>query len=374
MKIVFLARSLDYGGAERQLSLLAPGLARRGHDVRVAVFYAGGPLARPLEDAGVRVVDLEKHGRWSMGRFVPRLIRLVRGFAPDVLHGYLPVPNILCAALKPLLPRGARVVFGIRASNMDLSRYDRLSALSYRLETWMARTADLVICNSEAGLRTMVDRGIPEARCAVIPNGVDTHHFRPDSHARRELRAEWHIDEGERLVGLVGRLDPKKGHEMFLEAAARLAGRRGDVRFLCVGDGPGDLRRALEARAVRLGIGDRVIWAQARDDVAGVYNALDLLVSASIYGEGFPNVLAEAMACGTPVVATDVGDSAKVAGDPGRIVPPGDPEVLALAIEKSLDNPPEGRRGHIDRLFGTQVLVETTERALSALISDGSHP
>ena len=83
MRILFLVRSLDYGGAERQLSLLAPGLTRRGHDIGVAVFYAGGLLARPLEDAGVRVVDLEKRGRWSMGLFVPRLIRLVRGFAPD---------------------------------------------------------------------------------------------------------------------------------------------------------------------------------------------------------------------------------------------------------------------------------------------------
>ncbi len=372
MRILFLLRSLDYGGAERQLSLLAPGLARRGHDVGVAVFYAGGPLGRPLEDAGVRVVDLEKRGRWSMGRFVPRLIRLVRGFAPDILHGYLPVPNILCAALKPLLPRGARVVFGIRASNMDLSRYDRLSALSYRLERRMARFADLVICNSAAGLATAVDRGIPEARCRVIPNGVDTGHFRPDPDARRELRAEWRIDEGGRLVGLVGRLDPMKGHEMFLEAAARLAGRRRDVRFLCVGGGPGDLRRALEARAARLGIGDRVIWAEARDDVARVYNALDLLVSASIYGEGFPNVLAEAMACGTPVVATDVGDSAKVVGDPGRIVPPGDPETLALAMQAALDDPPEGRRRHIENLFGSGTMVETTERALGALIADGA--
>ena len=373
MRILFLLRSLDYGGAERQLSLLAPGLARRGHEVGVAVFYAGGPLGRPLEDAGVRVVDLEKRGRWSMGRFVPRLIRLVRGFAPEILHGYLPVPNILCAVLKPLLPRSARVVFGIRASNMDLSRYDRLSALSYRLETVMARLADLVICNSAAGLATAVDRGIPEARCRVIPNGVDTGHFRPDPDARRELRAEWRIDEGERLVGLVGRLDPMKGHEMFLEAAARLAGRRGDVRFLCVGGGPGDLRRALEARAARSGIGGRVIRAEARDAVARVYNALDLLVSASIYGEGFPNVLAEAMACGTPVVATDVGDSAKVVGDPGRIVPPSDPETLALAMQAALDDPPEGRRRHIENLFGSGTMVETTERVLGALIADGAH-
>ena len=80
------------------------------------------------------------------------------------------------------------------------------------------------------------------------------------------------------------------------------------------------------------------------------------------------------MVCGTPVVATDVGDSTTVVGDPGRIVPPSDPETLALAMQAALDDPPEGRRGHIDRLFGSETMVETTERALSALISDGAHP
>lgn len=368
MRILFLVRSLDYGGAERQLSLLAPGLARRGHDIGVAVFYAGGPLTHLLEDAGVRVINLGKGGRWSIGRFVPRLVRAARSFAPDVLHGYLPVPNILCGALKPLLPRGTRVVFGIRASNVALSSYDRLSALSYWLEVGMARIADLVICNSDAGLLTAVGRGIPEDRLAVISNGVDVDLFRPDPSARRELRAEWRMGEEERLVGLVGRLDPMKGHEIFLDAAARLAMRDESVRFVCVGDGPEEFRRALQTRAGRLGIGGRVIWAEARNDIARVYNALDLLVSASIYGEGFPNAPAEAMACGTPAIATDVGDSARVVGDPGRIVPPGDPESLAAAIETALASPPGELRQRIERLFGTQALVDDTERALSALM------
>lgn len=334
----------------------------------MAVFYAGGPLTHLLEDAGVRVINLGKGGRWSIGRFVPRLVRAARSFAPDVLHGYLPVPNILCGALKPLLPRGTRVVFGIRASNVALSSYDRLSALSYWLEVGMARIADLVICNSDAGLLTAVGRGVPEDRLAVISNGVDVDLFRPDPSARRELRAEWRMGEEERLVGLVGRLDPMKGHEIFLDAAARLAMRDESVRFVCVGDGPEEFRRALQTRAGRLGIGGRVIWAEARNDIARVYNALDLLVSASIYGEGFPNAPAEAMACGTPAIATDVGDSARVVGDPGRIVPPGDPESLAAAIETALASPPGELRQRIERLFGTQALVDDTERALSALM------
>lgn len=368
MKILFLARELDYGGTQRQLSLLASGLARQGHEIAVAVFYAGGPLTHSLENSDVRVIDLGKGSHWSICSFMFKLIGTVRRFAPDIVHGYLPVPNILCGAIKPLLRRGTRVVFGIRASNVDHSRYSFLAAQSYRLEPWMACMADLVIYNSVAGLRTAVQRGLPESRCEVIHNGVDLDLFKPDPHARHELRAEWGFGEGVRLVGLVGRLDPMKGHETFLNAAVQLVSRRGDIHFIFVGDGPENFRNTLRDRSMQLGINNRVTWVNARTDIWKVYNALDLLVSASIYGEGLPNVLGEAMACEIRVVATDVGDSKLIVGNYGHIVPPGDPESLASAIETALTTPPGDMRKHIETLFGSQKLNEKTERALEAML------
>lgn len=368
--ILFLTRSLDRGGAERQLVVLAKGLADRGHPVAVAVFFGGGAYEPELARSGVRVINLGKQGRWDILPFLTRLLRLLRKERPAVLHAYLGVPNILAAVLKPLLS-GTRIVWGVRASNMDLSRYDWLSRLAYVLERRLARFADGIIANSHAGKRYAVENGFPEDRIVVIPNGIDTDYFRFEPDGRWQVRREWGIAENEMLVGLVGRLDPMKDHPVFLEAASRIAcGRRG-VRFVCVGGGPADYAEALKQRAAELGLSKQLIWIDARDDMPAVYSALDVAVSSSSYGEGFSNTIAEAMACGVPCVVTDVGDSARIVGDADAVVAPGDGEALAAAIQRSIELTADERRvlGNTCRKrvvseFGIDRLVQRTEQTL----------
>jgi glycosyltransferase involved in cell wall biosynthesis len=206
----------------------------------------------------------------------------------------------------------------------------------------------------------------------VIPNGIDTERFRPDPHSGRRLRAEWGADAAQPLIGIVGRLDPMKGHSTFLHAAAILRAKRPQAQFVCVGSGTAEFAAHLRRLADDLGLADRVVWAGERADVAAAYNAFDVHVCASD-GEGFPNVLAEAMACGVRCVATDVGDVSWIAGDAGSVVPPGDPTALAGAIEATLasDTAQDGGRGRrqiVDR-FGVPQLVESTERALAGLLA-----
>lgn len=367
--ILFLVRSLDRGGAERQLVVLAKGLASRGHPVAVAVFFAGGAYEVELAKAGVRIVFLEKKSRWDVLSFLVRLVRVLRQERPAVLHSYLGVANILASLLKPLL-RGTRIVWGVRASNMDLSRYDWLSRLAYVLECRLARFADRIIANSHAGKRYALANGFPEDRVAVIPNGIDTDCFRPDPVGRRRVRAEWGIGGREILVGLVARLDPMKDHPVFLEAASQIAHVRADIRFVCVGGGPADYAAALKQRAADLGLTSRLIWVGARDDMPAVYSALDIASSSSSFGEGFSNAIAEAMACERPCVVTNVGDSARIVGELGEVVPPRDPEALAAAITRMLDrieeNPDIGQRARarvVDE-FSVDRMVLRTEQAL----------
>jgi glycosyltransferase involved in cell wall biosynthesis len=367
--ILFLTRSLDRGGAERQLVVLARGLADRGHTVAVAVFFGGGAFEAELAEAGVSVINLGKQGRWDILPFLSRLARLVRKQRPVVLHGYLGVPNILATALKPLLP-GTRIVWGVRASNMDLSRYDWLSRLVYILERRLALFADCIIANSDAGKRYAVVNGFSEGKMVVIPNGIDTEYFRFDPEGRRLVRVAWGVGEDEILVGLVGRLDPMKDHPVFLEAASHIARERRDVRFVCVGGGPADYAEALKQRAADLGLTNQLIWVGSQDDMPAVYSALDIAASSS-YGEGFSNTIAEAMACCVPCVVTDVGDSALIIGDTGSIVAPGDHSALAAAILRLTDLPLENRRalGDVCRArivseFGIGRLVQRTERVL----------
>lgn len=367
--ILFLVRSLDRGGAERQLVVLAKGLARRGHAVAVAVFFGGGVYEAELAEADVRVINLGKQGRWDVLPFLNRLVRLLRKERPAVMHSYLGVPNILATVLKPLLP-GIRIVWGVRASNVDLSRYDWLSRLAYSLECRLARFADCIIANSCAGKRYAVANGFPEGKIIVIPNGIDTTYFRFDSKGRQQVRSEWALGEDEMLVGLVARLDPMKDHPSFLEAASHIARGRHDVRFVCVGDGSADYVEAIKQQAVALGLIEQLIWAGARDNMPAVYSALDIATSSS-FGEGFSNTIAEAMACGVPCVVTDVGDSAHIVGDLGSVVAPGDGSALAAAIQHLTNLPPAERRAlgdagraRIVSEFGLDRLVQRTEQAL----------
>jgi glycosyltransferase involved in cell wall biosynthesis len=376
LRIVFLIRSLGYGGAERQMVVLACALRQRGHRVSVLTFYSGGALEPELRAAHVRVRSLEKRGRWDVAGFAARLHRALREEQPNVLHSYLVVPNIIAVAARPLF-RGVRIVWGERASNMDLSHYDWLSRFSSGLARTLSRVPDLLILNSRAGLEYAASRGYPRAKMTVIPNGIDTDRFVPDASARRRVRDEWGVAPNERLIGLVGRLDPVKDHETFLRAAARLAETRDDVRFVCVGDGDAHYARAMRELAHDLGIGTRVNWVAGRSDMPAVYNALDIVCLSSA-SEGFPNVIAEAMSCGVPSVATDVGDAAWLLSRPELVAPARDAVALSERMKTLLDSSSgqfaaigKEARERILAHFSIASLVGNTERALAGLFGGG---
>lgn len=367
--VMFLVRSFNRGGAERQLTTLVVGLKRLGWPVSVACFYAGGPFQREVEDAGVPVFELGKNGRWDVLGFLFRLYRLLRKERPEILHGYLPVPNLVALLARPCHTR-TRVVWGIRASHLDLPRNDRIARVVSFLERRFARFADLIIVNSRAGFEYHAARGFPEQKMRIIHNGIDTTRFRFDAEARHRVRREWSVPETAPLVGLVGRLDPMKDHRTFLLAAKALAESDPCWRFVCVGDGPADYRAALMAQADALALSGRLIWTGARGDMPAVYSALDIAVSAS-YGEGFPNVIAEAMACGRPCVVTDVGDSAAIIGELGEVVPPRNPAALAMGIARvgtSLlrdgDTASAMARAAVVSSFSVDALLRATASAL----------
>jgi glycosyltransferase involved in cell wall biosynthesis len=369
VKILFLIRSLNYGGQERQLVLLSKRLCERGHDVVLAIFYAGGPLQQELVDSKVRIRALKKRGRWDVLRFLWKVSQVLCEERPDVIHGYLLEPNIISVLCKPLFPK-MKVVWGVRSSNLDFKDYDWLMRLSCKLNVWLSRFPDRIIANSHAGHRHSVSTGYPAEKIVVIPNGIDTERFRPDPNSRSRMRSEWGVAEHEKLIGLVGRLDPMKDHPTFLEAAAMLAHKWPQVRFVCVGHGPDDYLARLQTLAVRLGLEGRVLWAGARQDMPAVHNALDIAVNSSCYGEGLSNAVAEAMACGVPCVVTNIGDSALVVGHVGEVVPPKDPVALKNAIEKVLvqrPHPPAQVRLHIVERLSVEKLVIDTERVLFTL-------
>lgn len=364
---MFVIRSLNYGGAERQFVLLAKGLHQKGRKVAVAQFYGGGPLEADLRAAGVTVYNLDKRGRNDIAAFGYRLVRLIRHVRPQAIYSWLETPNIVTAVLRPFYP-GTRVIWALRSSNVDLSQYDWLARLCYWSAGKTSRFADLIISNSRSGMEHAICAGYPAKKMMVIPNGVDTDRFKPDPGAREQIRREWGIGDEELLIGMVARVDPMKDHPNFLRAAADLSQSRDGLRFACVGDGPPERLAELERLAEELGIQNRMIWRPARQDVERVYNAFDVAALSSSYGEGFPNVVGEAMACGVPCAVTDVGDCALVVGDTGFTAPPKDPKALADAMAKCLssDRAELGARARwrIVEEFSLEKMIESTEHAL----------
>ncbi|HEU4685239.1 MAG TPA: glycosyltransferase [Nitrospira sp.] len=374
---LFLTRSLNYGGSQRQLVELLKGLAKRKVPAALATFYERGSMRAELEELAASVHCLNKRSRWDVIGSVISLCGLVRRLQPAVVHGYLGSANLLALVCKVVSPR-TKVVWGIRASNMELHRYGWLDRVLYRLERTFAPCADLIIANSKAGRDYAVACGFPADRLVIIPNGIDVQRFHPDQDAGREFRALYGIDTTDLLIGSVGRLDPMKGHENFLRAAFLFEKKKQNVRFICVGEGPERYKKQLHRLSLDLGLEKNMIWLDAFHPIERFYNALDVMTSTSLYGEGFPNVIAEAMACGISCVATDVGDSKMIVGDTGRIVHPNDREGLVSAWLELTDaanavkaERKQAARQRVERLFGLQQLIDTFLDTLEPFVTPG---
>jgi glycosyltransferase involved in cell wall biosynthesis len=377
MKLLFLVRDLAVGGSQRQLALLAAALARRGHDVAVVVLYPGGALEALLGGSGVRLFSMAKSSRWHAVAPLLRLRRLFLSERPHVIYAFLPTQTTIAALLLPPRP-GSKLVFGVRAAGMQLDHYDALNALTYRSETWLSGRADLIIANARAVRTDAIARGLPADRIAVVANGINTEVMRPDAAAGRALRRAWGLSDAAFVIGCVARLDPMKDHATLLSAAARFARENSDARFVCVGDGP--LRDELKKLAHSLALTDRIVWAGETADTRAAYNAFDIATLSSAFGEGFPNAVGEAMACGIPVAATDVGDVRAIAGGTGEVVPPKNPEALCAAwrrLRARRAREPalgEAARGAIVSNYGLEIMVRRTEEVLAQVVAERPAP
>lgn len=361
-RLGFLVRSLDPGGAERQLVALVTGLDPAVFECTVYTFYAGGRLERDLATSPhVTLVPLGKRGRWDMAAFLARLVLDVRRRRLDLVHGYLGIANE--CALLAARAAGAACAWGLRSSFMDLSRYDWSHGATLRAGRVLSPAVDLVIYNSRAGQAFYRQHGYRPRREAVVPNGIDVARFAPDAEGRARQRASWHLGPATRVIGLVGRVDPMKDHPTFLRAMGRVADAVPNLAVICVGGGDDAYRARLAASPEARALGDRLRWIGHVDDVTTVYAALDLLVLSSL-GEGFPNVVGEAMACGVPAIVTGVGDAADIVGDTGVVTGVGDPAAIADACLRLLAEPPEladaRQRAAVQRIrerFATARLV-----------------
>ena len=343
IKIMHLITDLATGGAEVMLYKVLSCLDRSQFQNSVVSMTDRGSLGDKIEGLQVPVFTLGLRRGVPDPRALFSLLRLLRAERPHILQTWLYHSDLLGLAAGKLA-RVPVVAWNIRCSDMDLSEYPKLTSLVLRTLVWLSRFPEVVIFNSNAGRLFHERLGYRPRKPSVIPNGFDLDEFRPDPDARSWFRNELGLSPMTPLVGLVARYDPMKDHENFLRAAASVVKQRPGIHFVLVGQGVDESNEALIAEMRNHNISLNLHLLGKRHDIRNIMPALDVLVLSSAFGEGFPNVLGEAMAAEVPCIVTDVGDAAQIIGNTGRVVDAKDAQGLAAAICEVVDMPAEERR------------------------------
>ena len=295
-RIGFITTGIGVGGAEKQLALLARGLKACGYEVILVSLTRPSQSCRLSDFDGLDVIFVEMN---TVFRAVIGIFLIRKAFSkldPEYIHGWMFAGNIVASLVGLLF--GYKFIHSIRASNMDRKRY-RLQMLLNRLFSHFALA---VVSNSYRGAAYHAAEGFSKKNMLVIPNGINTEEFYKCEAERLEIRKSLGLDQNARLFLYAARVDPMKGHDLILSLAERFP----ETVFLIVGLGTEYLK--VPKNVIALGV---------RRDMRKVYNAADCLISLSNFGEGFPNVIGEAMACGLPVFANDSGDSWRIIGSTG---------------------------------------------------------
>ena len=342
MKIVHVITGLSTGGAEMMLYKLLSRMNADEFDSEVISLTDAGPVADKIKMLGVPVHALGmKRGKPHPLAMI-KLSSLLRRKKPDLVQTWL-YHSDLIGGLAAKLAGSNKIYWSIRQSNIDVDSNKRstiwVAKACAKLSSWLP---DKIIVCSHAAHKSHQALGYYKEKMLVIPNGFDLDEFRPDPEARKSVRKELKLDENALLVGLVARFDPQKDHRNFIEAAELIREKIPAVHFMLCGEGIDSGNTCLMQWIVKGQMEGCFHLLGIRKDVSRLVAAMDVAVSSSL-GEGFPNVVGEAMASSVPCVVTDVGDSALIVADTGRVVPAKDPAALATAISGLLQAPPSFR-------------------------------
>ena len=362
VRVAHVIPDLAIGGAETALVRLLETLDRAHFASLVVTLRDGGALVARAESAGARVVSLGMRTRLPSPLTLCRLRAALRDFAPDVVQGWMYHGNLAAwTGTRLVRPRPA-LAWNIRQSLASLARERPFNRLVIRANARLSHDADAIANNSRASATQHAALGFDPRRVEIVANGFDTGHFRPDPAARAAVRARLGLAPDALVAGLVARVVPVKRHDLFLEAVARVRRSGLDVHAVVAGPGATADDPTLAGLVARAGMAGNAHLLGRCDDVAGLLASLDVVVSASGWAEGFPNVVGEAMACGVPCVVTDTGDCAALVGDAGVVAPPGDAGALAAALEELLRRTPDERRRMGERARARILADYTLER------------
>jgi glycosyltransferase involved in cell wall biosynthesis len=367
IKLLHLITNLSVGGSEIVLWRLLERMDKTRFTNSVACMIETGAVANRIRELGIPVFSLGMKRKWPDPRGLTGILRLLPKERPDILQTWLYHSDLL-GLLAGKIYGVPRLLWNIRCSNMDMYRYGRLTAMVVALNARLSGIPESIIVNSFAGKEYHQRIGYRPKRWDVIPNGFDTQTFRQDERARAGLRNELGLPEKSLLIGLVARFDPMKDHRNYFRRPppAEYCGGRGRRPFRF----GGAWRRCRQREDEKHYYGLRDKWpgpfARERTDIPYVTSAFDIASSSSLGRDSERRRRGDGVR--RPCAVTDVGDSAWLVGDTGRVVPPGDPVALAEAWRELIRMGVDRRRSmgvaarrRIEEEFSADVMVRRYE-------------
>ena len=341
MKIIHIITDLDVGGAEMMLYKLLGSLNDESIDSMVVSLMGRGKVTERIEALGVKVETLDlgqgEHPSWKT---IKKLREFMRAFNPDIVQGWMYHGNIaatIAVFIYQPIRKKVKLFWNVRQTLYDINSEKIQTRWLIVLGRWLSFFAHSIIYNSNLSAEQHCNAGYLSKKTKIIPNGFDLQKFRPDKNRRQQLREELGVSESAILIGHISRLHPMKDHATLLRAIDRVVdslsstGGKQEVLFLLIGHGV----------TSELSNNPAIHFLGERSDIPKIMSALDIVVSSSAWGEGFPNVIGEAMASEVPCVVTDVGDSAYIVGKYGRVCSVGDDQCIASSLLQLIENKQE---------------------------------
>lgn len=329
--VVHIITGLGNGGAEGALFRLVENDKKIKHIV--LSMKSGGKYVSKLEDIGVEVYCLNVKGLISFFKGLLALRRVDTRVKPIALQSWMYHADLMVSIYALLFFR-KNVFWSIRHSTFEKA----VTPLSIRLIVKVCALLSnfvprKIVCCSENAKAVHIAKGYKRSAFEYVANGYNFDRLSFSEHKRQELRKTLAVSESDFVIGNVARWHPQKDHSGLLSAFAQFSVGKNNVYLLLVGKDMVADNVALIDKINNLGCKNKVVLYGESDDIPAIMSAIDLHVMSSSYGEAFPNVVVEAMACETPVIVTDVGDAAAIVGDFGIVTKPSNIEQLSAAMD-----------------------------------------
>ncbi len=342
-KITHLIAGLNCGGAETMLYKILSNIDRTKFELKVLSLTDIGSIGKKIEKLDISVKALGMKRGVPDPRFIFRLVAILKKEKPDLVQTWMHHSDLM-GGIAAKMAGNIPVVWNIRMSNFDPEGNKKTTILTAKICAKLSKTIPKkIICCSEASFKVHSELGYKKEKMIVIPNGFDLDAFKVDTEAQYSIRRELRIPDDAVIIGMVARFDPQKDHKNFIDAAGIFYRSNKNVHFILCGDGITNNNKQLAKYIQKNNLQANFHLLGRRADIPYITAAFDI-ASSSSYGEGFPNVIGEAMSCEVPCVVTNVGDSAYIVGDTGIVVPPKNPLAMAKAWEKLSRLPLEERK------------------------------